>query len=142
MTAPVYSLEEIRDRRAQESALGFDVPDFVAGLSDSQFQQACNGVGPDRFPSLLRTVLTSLVWYGDLPADIHDCEFQFGMDASRAAFLAANARFYSNCRKVILAKKGRLNPLRYTALWRASKDREILDAEGWSAWVSAKRRYL
>jgi len=141
VTAPVYTLEEVGRRRNRERELEFEIPDFVQALTDLQFQQACNGVGPDGFPSLLRSFLTEIVWYGDLPADIHDCEFQFGKDASMAAFLAANARFYANCRKVILAERSRFNPFRYTALWRAARDREILGAEGWNAWVSAKKRY-
>jgi hypothetical protein len=136
-----YTLPQIHDRRAKMLALGFEFPAIWSTLSDTTVQAAANGVGPDAFPSVVRRLLTGLLPYGDLPADVHDVEFQFS-DGTKASFEAANNRFYHNCRQWILADRASWDPRRYIELWRARRDRDILMGdEGWKAWLSAHERY-
>ena len=135
-----YTVEQIRERRARQLILGFDFPTYYRDLSDAQIAAAANGVGPDAAPSGVRRILTDLLPYADLSADIHDVEFELS-DGRREAFAAANARFGHNCRVWVKARRGQLNPLRYIELFRISCDMEILDGPaGWSAWISAWNR--
>lgn len=136
-----YTAAQTHDRRAQQSTLGFDEPAAYRSLTDQQVADNANGVGPDAFPSCARKLLTLAVEYGDLAADIHDIEYRLS-DGSTAHFLAANGRWYHNCRLWILAKRSRLDPRRYIELWRSARDRDILDGPaGWDAWTSAFARY-
>lgn len=136
-----YTLEQVRERRAQQDALGFDEPPAYRKLTDQQVADNANGVGPDAFPSIARKLLTLAVEYGDLPADIHDVEYRLS-DGTTVAFLAANGRWYHNSRLWISANRSRFNPRRYIELWRAARDRDILDGPaGRDAWDSAFKRY-
>ena len=117
------------------------MPRSYAEATDQQIADSANGVGPDGFPTAIRTALIWLEPYLDLAADIHDVEFRLS-DGQRPGFIAANARIYHNGRLWIMANRGRLNPRRYIELWRLARDRDILDGSaGWAAWISAFERY-
>lgn len=136
-----YTIEQIKERRAEQIRLGFDIPEAYARATDEQIAAHANGVGPDAFPSSVRGLLTEVVPHLDLAADIHDVEFRLS-DGRTASFLAANARIYHNGRLWILANRGRFNPRRYIELWRVAKDLQILNgAQGWDAWAGAHERY-
>ena len=140
-TGTYYSTSEIRKRRAQQIGLGFSFPEGYHLLSDAEIAAAANGVGPDAFPGGARRLLTSLLPYADLAADIHDVEFQRS-NGERPEFLAANERFRHNCRQWVMHNRSRLNPLLYVEQFRLRRDFEILNGDaGWEAWTSAAKRY-
>lgn len=141
-----YSPSEIRKRRAQQIGLGYDRPAFYDSLSDVYIASIANGVGDDGLPTGIRSLLTGLLPYADLAADIHDVEYAMasrGGPDGKADFLAANDRFRYNCRLWIIQNRSRLNPMRYLDLARLDKDVAILNSDiGWSAWVASWRKNI
>lgn len=132
-----YTLPEIQLRRAEQISLGFDFPSYYSSLSDGEIMRAANGVGPDSLPAGARRILTGLLPYAELAADVHDVEFERS-NAMRSTFAEANARFGHNCRLWVKANRSRLNPIRYLELFRISRDVEILNGSaGWRAWIAA-----
>lgn len=136
-----YTPSEIRKRRALQIGLGFSFPNGYDLLTDAEIASAANGVGPDAAPGGIRKILTALLPYGDLAADIHDVEFQMS-NGTRKDFLAANERFRHNCRQWVVRTRSAMSPLRYLELFRLRRDFEILNGPaGWAAWKSAAERY-
>ena len=132
-----YTVEQIHGRRVNQLILGFDFPAYYGELSDGEIMQAANGVGPDALPSGVRRILTNLLPYAELAADIHDLEFERS-NALRSTFAEANARFGHNCRLWVKANRSRFNPIRYVELSRISSDVDILNGNaGWRAWIAA-----
>ncbi len=135
------SIEEVVKRRIEIVRLGFRGASDFANVSDKFWADNTNGVGPDSFSDGEREVLTHMVPYGDLPADLHDLRFR-NSDGTIANFLAANQEWYDNCLIWIKAKRKWWDPRRYIEPRRAAADHAILDSKaGWNAWVSAHERY-
>lgn len=139
-----YSPSEIRKRRAQQIGLGFDRPGYYDELSDAYIASIANGVGDDGLPTGIRSMLTKLLPYADLAADIHDVEYArasaLGPEGKKA-FMDANDRFRHNCRLWIVREHGRYSPMRYIQLARLSGDMDILNSDiGWRAWVESYKR--
>ena len=139
-----YSPSEIRKRRAKAIGLGFVRPNYYDSLSDAYVASVANGVGHDGLPTGIRALLTGLLPYADLAADIHDVEFamasRVGVEGKKD-FLEANDRFRHNCRQWILQNRSRFNPQRYVELFRLGRDVEILNSDaGWGAWVATYKK--
>ena len=133
--------EQAANRRRTIIALGFRGALSFVRVTDEFWAENTNGVGPDSFSDGEREVLTHLVPYGDLAADLHDLRFRFS-DGSLEKFLAANQEWYDNCLIWIKARRRWWDPRRYIEPGRAVADHAILDSgAGWDAWKAAHERY-
>ena len=136
------SPEEAARRRREIISLGFRGALSFARATDEFWAENTNGVGPDSFSDGERDVLTHLVPYGDLAADLHDLRFRYS-DGSRYGFHAANQEWYDNCLIWIRRCRRWWDPRRYIEPGRAAADHMILDGDaGWDAWTSAHERYM
>lgn len=137
-----YNLDEIVDLRDTAARIKAEMPYQISLLTVQDIQLASNGVGPDSFPSIVRHFLSVMLPYADVATMIHDCEFQYIKDASKAAWEGANLRFYRNCLLRIKDLFGWYDPRRYINQKRAQADYLILGGDiCWDAWLSAKKRY-
>ena len=98
--------------------------------------EICNGVGPERFPSSLRSMIDLTHPYMITASIIHDLRYYYG-DGTKFYFFDSNLDFMDNTIVVSDNMYGRLNPMRYLARRRARQFRELLDRFGWDAYVAA-----
>jgi len=137
-----YTIQEIDDLLEISSRIQAESPYVVCILGPDKLQKAANGVGPDSFPSIVRRTLSILLPYADVATMIHDAEFEYIKDASKAAWEGANLRFYRNCLKRVKDLYGWYDPRRYINNKRAAADYALLGGDiCWDAWLSAKKRY-
>ena len=88
-----------------------------------------NGVGPDRFPDWLRTIVTEANGLFEPAALIHDVEYYIG--GTKENFTAANDRFRENCYTLVKAAYGWYDPRRYKWLFRAWRYAGYCQEFGW-----------
>ena len=98
--------------------------------------EICNGVGPESFPSSLRSMIDLTHPYMITASIIHDLRYYYGK-GTVFDFIDSNLDFMDNTIVVADNMYGRLNPMRYLARRRARQFRELLDRFGWDAYVSA-----
>ena len=98
--------------------------------------EICNGVGPESFPSSLRSMIDLMHPYMITASIIHDLRYYYGK-GTVFDFIDSNLDFMDNTIVVADNMYGRLNTIRYLARRRARQFRELLDRFGWDAYVSA-----
>ena len=98
--------------------------------------EICNGVGPESFPSSLRSMIDLTHPYMITASIIHDLRYYYGK-GTVFDFINSNLDFMDNTIVVADNMYGRLNPMRYLARRRARQFRELLDRFGWDAYVTA-----
>ena len=98
--------------------------------------EICNGVGPESFPSSLRSMIDLTHPYMITASIIHDLRYYYG-DGTVLDFIHSNNEFMVNSTTVSDNMYGRLNPMRYLARRRARQFRELLDRFGWDAYTKA-----
>lgn len=98
--------------------------------------EICNGVGPECFPSSLRSMIDLTHPYMITASIIHDLRYYYGK-GTVFDFIDSNLDFMDNTIVVADNMYGRLNPMRYLARRRARQFRELLDRFGWDAYVTA-----
>ena len=98
--------------------------------------EICNGVGPENFPSSLRSMIDLMHPYMITASIIHDLRYYYGK-GTVFDFIDSNLEFMDNTIVVADNMYGRLNPMRYLARRRARQFRELLDRFGWDAYVTA-----
>ena len=98
--------------------------------------EICNGVGPESFPSSLRSMIDLMHPYMITASIIHDLRYYYGK-GTVFDFIDSNLDFMDNTIVVADNMYGRLNPMRYLARRRARQFRELLDRFGWDAYVAA-----
>ena len=98
--------------------------------------EICNGVGPESFPSSLRSMIDLTHPYMITASIIHDLRYYYG-DGTVLDFIHSNNEFMVNSTTVSDNMYGRLNPMRYLARRRARQFRELLDRFGWDAYVAS-----
>lgn len=106
--------------------------EIVEKFTIQQIEHAYNGIGPDRFPKLLRDALCILNPV-ILPAVlIHDLEFTLG--GTIEDFHAANSNLRSNGKLIIRAHYGILNPFRYILSHRMTVFYRLCEKFGLVGW--------
>lgn len=70
-------------------------PDSFWAASDSELARAYNGIGPERWPSWIRAVITAMLRPFQAAAFVHDWEYSLP-EKSYRAFTAANCRLAAN----------------------------------------------
>ena len=98
--------------------------------------EICNGVGPESFPSSLRSMIDLTHPYMITASIIHDLRYYYGK-GTVFDFIDSNLDFMDNTIVVADNMYGRLNTMRYLARRRARQFRELLDRFGWDAYVTA-----
>ena len=98
--------------------------------------EICNGVGPESFPSSLRSMIDLTHPYMITASIIHDLRYYYG-DGTKFYFFDSNLDFMDNTIVVADNMYGSLNPMRYLARRRARQFHELLDRFGWDAYVAA-----
>ena len=98
--------------------------------------EICNGVGPESFPSSLRSMIDLTHPYMITASIIHDLRYYYGK-GTVFDFIDSNLDFMDNTIVVADNMYGRLNPMRYLARRRARQFRELLDRFGCDAYVAA-----
>lgn len=98
--------------------------------------EICNGVGPESFPSSLRSMIDLTHPYMITASIIHDLRYYYGK-GTVFDFIDSNLDFMDNTIVVSDNMYGMINPMRYLARRRARQFRELLDRFGWDAYVTA-----
>ena len=98
--------------------------------------EICNGVGPESFPSSLRSMIDLTHPYMITASIIHDLRYYYG-DGTKFYFFDSNLDFMDNTIVVADNMYGSINPMRYLARRRARQFRELLDRFGWDAYVAS-----
>ena len=104
-------------------------------FSYTDLQKIYNGIGPDRFPQWLRTIITEANGLFEPAAVIHDVQYHLG--GTYDDFTAANKQFKENCYVLVKAAYGWYNPARYKWLFRARRYAEYCQVFGWSGYHKA-----
>lgn len=107
--------------------------EVIKGYTNTQLGSMCNGIGPEKFPAWLRTVLDALHPSLAPVAFIHDIEWSLS-DGTKESFAESNARFKRNGYRVAKAEFGWWNPRRYIVMNHARRFGNICQAFGWDAW--------
>lgn len=92
-----------------------------------------NGIGPDRFPEVLREFLNTLHPTLQVVALIHDLEYHEG--GTREQFTESNDRFYRNGKTAAFAEYGWYDPRRYLVWNKARQFSKLCELFGWSGWT-------
>ena len=98
--------------------------------------EICNGVGPESFPSSLRSMIDLTHPYMITASIIHDLRYYYG-DGTKFDFFDSNLDFMDNTIVVSDSIYGMINPMRYLARRRARQFRELLDRFGWNAYTKS-----
>jgi len=97
------SMSEIKTMRAEIAAHGLIVPPEYSRLSDEQFQEVANGIGPDSFPGFVHDLCDDILFERFLPASgPHDVCYEFGKGTDDD-WHSANLAFKYNCEKLVIA---------------------------------------
>lgn len=124
--------KEIEELRYLAYAANLDNKGILEKYSLEELEQIYNGIGPDRFPSIIRDAL-NVLHPTLLPAVlIHDVEYYEG--GSREEYKASNARLGANGCKLAKFNYTWYNPYRYWVMHDANKFAKICDRFGWSGW--------
>lgn len=92
-----------------------------------------NGIGPDRFPEVLREFLNTLHPTLQVVALIHDIEYHEG--GTREQFTASNERFYRNGKTAAFDAYSWYDPRRYLVWNKARQFSNLCELFGWSGWT-------
>ena len=118
-------------RKARE--LNLENVEILDRYSVEEIAGIYNGIGPDRFPEVLREFLNTLHPTLQVVALIHDLEYYEG--GTRKQFTESNDRFYRNGKTAAFAEYGWYDPRRYLVWNKARQFRNLCELLGWSGWT-------
>ena len=95
-----YSLDHVRALRERARRYRLWMPEGFADAPDELIRRCYNGIGPDRWASCARGLVTWLLGFFEADAMLHDFEYS-QPDKSYGHFTLANVRFCVNA--VLLA---------------------------------------
>ena len=107
--------------------------EILDSYTTEQIAKIYNGIGPDRFPSWLRTALNNLHPSLCTVALIHDIEYYEG--GTQKEFRDSNDRFRRNGKTAAFAAYCWYDPRRYYVWNKARQFAKICDSFGWSGWT-------
>lgn len=107
--------------------------EILAEFSEDELKKIYNGLGPDRFPKWLRTIVTEANGLFEPAALIHDVRYHIG--GTRDDFTAANNEFRLNCYALVCAAYAWYDPRRYKWLFRAWRYAGYCQEFGWSGYT-------
>ena len=130
-----YGIDEIKRLKGLCEEYGLEGREILDKYTDEELAALFNGIGPEAFPSWLRTALDALHPSLAPVAMIHDVEWSES-DGREETFAASNARFRRNGCKVASASFGWWRPRRYLVMWDSVKFARICQRFGWGAFLA------
>lgn len=118
-------------RKARE--LNLENVEILDRYSEEEISRIYNGIGPDRFPEVLREFLNTLHPTLQVVALIHDLEYHEG--GTREQFTESNDRFYRNGKTAAFAEYSWYDPRRYLVWNKARQFSKLCKLFGWSGWT-------
>ena len=106
--------------------------------SITQVSEIYNGIGPDRFPAIIRKALNKLHPTLQVVALIHDLEYHEG--GTREQFTAANDRFRRNCYTLVKDRYGWYDIRRYLWMNKARRWSNYCELFGWEGWKKTEEK--
>lgn len=119
------------------SQLGLKGGEIVKQFTIAEIESIYNGIGPDRFPEVIRVILTGANNLLQPAALIHDLRFHRG--GTRADFAAANREFRDNCYTLVKFAYEWYDPRRYKWLFRAWRYYHYCEDFGWEGFHKTER---
>ena len=113
----------------RNSLAGREILDF---FTVNEIVRIYNGIGPDRFPDWLRSIITEANGLFEPAALIHDLRYHCG--GTYEDFTKANGEFLENCFVLVKAQYPWYDPRRYKWLFRARRYAEYCQVFGWSGY--------
>lgn len=134
-----YSIQDIKNARAQAERLGLRGSALFCSLPILTVREACNGIGADWMPAFARAILNKRFFVLQTAAMIHDVRYEFG-DGTDEDFHDANIDFYEN--GCILAKAGFSwwDPMRYIVMYDARRLAKVCERFGRKAYDEAQAK--
>ena len=129
------TVNEVKRLRALCEDCELEGREILAKYTDEDLAAIFNGIGPEAFPSWLRTALDALHPSLAPVALIHDVEWSES-DGTKESFTASNKRFKRNGSKVAKAEYAWYNPRRYAVMNSARRFGNICQTFGWAAWMA------
>lgn len=106
--------------------------EILDGFSEAELKNIYNGIGPDRFPDWLRTIVTEANGLFEPAALIHDVRYHIG--GTKKDFTAANDEFRDNCYALCRVAYSWYDPRRYKWLFRAWRYAGYCEEFGWDGY--------
>lgn len=110
--------------------------EMYCNAPDELIERVCNGIGPEWFPSAIRTLLDKMHPSLRIVADIHDMWYYYG-DGTEKDFKAANRAFDENGDIIAKDKFAWYNPRRYLVQMEAAHFAKMCDIGGKFAYYAA-----
>ena len=123
------SIAKLKTIASQNNLIGLEV---LKQFKDSELSKIYNGIGPDRFPDWLRTIVTEANGLFEPAALIHDVRYHIG--GNKKDFTAANDEFRDNCYILVKSSYSWYDPRRYKWLFRAWRYAGYCEEFGWSGY--------
>lgn len=101
-------------------------------FNEEALSEIYNGIGPDRFPKILRDALSALHPTLLPCALIHDVQYHIG--GTYEDFTIANKMFGDNGKKMAYYRYGWYDPRRYLVAHKAQIFAELCQAFGWQGY--------
>ena len=111
-------LKEIKELKNLAEEFQLENREIIGKYTMEELCAIYNGIGPDRFPEVLRTALDKLNPSLRPVALIHDVQFYVG--GTREDFTAANTLFKTNGKRMAFATYGWYDPRRYI-VWNKAR---------------------
>lgn len=129
-------IEKVAALRKKAVELKLENAGILDKYTDEQLSDIYNGIGPEAFPEMLRSLLDSLNPTLEPCALIHDVEWHES-DGTEASWEASNKRFDTNGRILANAEYGWWNPYRYIVRHRAGVFADACGTSvGWAGWLA------
>ena len=132
----MYTLEEIAALRQKCKDLRLAGFRHLAGYTDMELQQICNGIGPRGIPEFIRKSFNRLHPSLQAAAFIHDVEFEES-DGTVTAFDRANTRFLINGLKMAKLYYPWYDLRRYILRHQTYRLAVLCRRFGWFCWSRA-----
>ena len=129
------SLKEVK--RLKELCETYDLEGraVLDGFKNTELASMYNGIGPEKFPGWLRSVLDFLHPSLAPVAFIHDVEWSLS-DGTKESFTASNKRFKRNGYKIAKAMYPWWRLRRYAVEGSARRFAKVCQRFGWAAWIA------
>lgn len=92
----MFTIDEITRLRSEIHFYQLQAPYRLQEMTDTELQQVCNGVGPDRYPKWVRKALNALAGPYTVISVPHDVRYHYHIGTQETA----DSEFYSNGLKI------------------------------------------
>ncbi len=132
------SLDTLKELIFKARNLQLEHVEILDKYSITQVSEIYNGIGPDRFPAIIRKALNKLHPTLQVVALIHDLEYHEG--GTREQFTESNDRFYRNGKTAAFAAYSWYDPRRYLVWNKARQFRNLCQLFGWKGWTKTEEQ--